>query len=868
MAKKSKIQAVNLETSENNVLQKVVVDLDKRTAPPVVHLTKNDNSAPVIAITAQAQGKAYAIPDGAAVNLRLSAADGVGVRIPVADISADRQTASVSITGDMTKAAGTAQAVLEIVQGDGVIASAPIVLEIAESPVVEAVEVITTPAETVSLGSNNIVQYVYAYMDERPHAPTVYLTQYDKSIPVIAVNIVYDGQPYKIPDGAAVNVRMEKPDGKYVYNPALGLSDDRYTAYIAITAQMTAAHGMGMAVVELYVDGGIVGTAPIDIRIDANPVPEDAYISSDEYKTIYELLDDVEKAAKEAVEAANSVKDSVQTATDQATAAQKSAESAKESAEKAENVSTHPPILREGSDHWYIWDAETNDYVDSGVDAGVSVTVDPNTITGEPGTSAKVENTGTATDPVLKFTIPRGKDGEVSSVNGQTGDVVVQDKLTGKQGQTVGFDADGTAVAGWFGGQNLLQNSDFSQNITFLEGGTFVAHRGVASIETIDGLRVIKFTSNDENNLHYIDYRINIGAALQLNTTYTCSVYVKTDAPINVDIRINECTIAGAQHSYDYDFASARSNINGWAKMTCRGVRTRADLPQIRLMVCFSENDCANKTMYIYHPKLEVGSIATDWSPAPEDLMYKTGAKTLTESWESLHDRIVAGDFSGIDIGDYKEIVLTTGERVVMEVAGIDQYYNCGDRPIGHHVDFVSRNTLKDVMPWSTTANNNSKDEATKNPWLTSSLYAALNETVYDTLPADLKPCIIEKRALLEERYSANDSAIAADTSWSWKDAGKLWLPTEVEIFGCVHWSNAGFGSGGGGCNKQYPLFRESAQHLIKMAGETRAKSPWWSLSVRGGSSSDVCTIFDNGTAGTNSAANSSLRPLLCFRIG
>lgn len=46
--------------------------------------------------------------------------------------------------------------------------------------------------------------------------------------------------------------------------------------------------------------------------------------------------------------------------------------------------------------------------------------------------------------------------------------------------------------------------------------------------------------------------------------------------------------------------------------------------------------------------------------------------KELTESWPALRTRIKAGDFSGIHIGDYKTITLTTGEVVVMEVAGID----------------------------------------------------------------------------------------------------------------------------------------------------------------------------------------------------
>ena len=49
--------------------------------------------------------------------------------------------------------------------------------------------------------------------------------------------------------------------------------------------------------------------------------------------------------------------------------------------------------------------------------------------------------------------------------------------------------------------------------------------------------------------------------------------------------------------------------------------------------------------------------------------------KELTESWADLQARIKAGDFTGIHIGDFKSVTLTTGEVAIMEVAGIDHYY-------------------------------------------------------------------------------------------------------------------------------------------------------------------------------------------------
>ena len=114
---------------------------------------------------------------------------------------------------------------------------------------------------------------------------------------------------------------------------------------------------------------------------------------------------------------AGDVADAKQAATDAENSAQDAADSAQAAADKAEeaaNIATKPPIIRD--DHWWTWDNEQGDYVDTGLDVGLSLSVDPDTVTGEAGSSASVENTGTQTDPVLKFTIPQG-------IKGDTGDV-------------------------------------------------------------------------------------------------------------------------------------------------------------------------------------------------------------------------------------------------------------------------------------------------------------------------------------------------------------------------------------------------------------------------------------------------------------
>lgn len=240
--------------------------------------------------------------------------------------------------------------------------------------------------------------------------------------------------------------------------------------------------------------------------------------------------------------------------------------------------------------------------------------------------------------------------------------------------------------------------------------------------------------------------------------------------------------------------------------------------------------------------------------------------KELTESWANLQARIKAGNFSGIHIGDYKTITLTTGEKLIMEVAGIDQYYKCGDTAIGHHIDFISRDCLAGTKQFNTT-NTNNGTETEPNPWRASALFSTLNNTVYGTLPSDLKACIIQKRALLESRY-ASSGALTAPSGWAWNNMGNLWIPTEVEVFGTAHWSHHGYGTAGGGCNLQYPIFKGGAKHIIKGAGNGGGCCLWWEASAYSGGSSHVCYVGSYGGAYNRDASNTYVYAPLCFRIG
>lgn len=98
---------------------------------------------------------------------------------------------------------------------------------------------------------------------------------------------------------------------------------------------------------------------------------------------------------------------------------------AQELIEDAEELTTHPPIIGQNG-HWWTWDTSIDDYADSGIDAGVSLTIGETT-TLPAGSDATVTNTGTATDPVLNFGIPQGEAGQTGAgvpTGGTTGQVL------------------------------------------------------------------------------------------------------------------------------------------------------------------------------------------------------------------------------------------------------------------------------------------------------------------------------------------------------------------------------------------------------------------------------------------------------------
>lgn len=252
--------------------------------------------------------------------------------------------------------------------------------------------------------------------------------------------------------------------------------------------------------------------------------------------------------------------------------------------------------------------------------------------------------------------------------------------------------------------------------------------------------------------------------------------------------------------------------------------------------------------------------------------------------WAWIKARIQSTNFKGINVGDYIPFT-ADGNAIKAEVAGIDTYYEYGDNPVPHHIDFISRDCLPEPIQFNL-VNNNNGTAVSPSPFLASNLYAKLNSLlmqvpnstsnnttlttvdyrttgIYDKLPAALQAVIVPKRLRQPSRYTAG-SLLINDNNWTWVNVDKLWIPSEIEIYGTEQWGSRNGYSGGG--FQQYPIFAANSKR-IKVNSNGGARTHWWLMSAAGGYSTFFAFIEQDGSVSVNYADYINCRIPVCFRI-
>lgn len=452
--------------------------------------------------------------------------------------------------------------------------------------------------------------------DSRPDKKAVNLVQYDQTIPVLCVSLKKGGTEYKVPSDADVNIRMDKRDGYHVYNPALGVNAERTIAYFAVTPQMSTGWGDYYPIVEITVGGGIAGSAPIWLHFDRNPLPENAIISSDEYKTIQQLLEDV-TAVKAATE---QIKAQTEAVRDQAKGF---ADNAKNSADKAQT----------------LVDGMPSDYSQAMKDIG---TLKNQMQRAYPDDSTIGENPWSSKNIVDMLCPP---------IEESSNPVVCYPVA----GYPLGVKAKWEPIQEGSG-------TPSPENIRPIKG------RNSVTVERC-GENLVKFpyytSSYNKNGLVFTakqDGSITVDGTATADTWYIVEVGIDKRLPMNTPMTLSGCPAGGALKSYYIglyiggkwftDVGDGNTNV----KLTTRKIDSRVEVSIAKGVVCNS---------LTFYPKIEVGTTITPYSK------YQGSTNTMTlpetvyggevdavtgkgqETWQLLNNPSSYNYYEGMDEGGW-----------------------------------------------------------------------------------------------------------------------------------------------------------------------------------------------------------------------
>lgn len=182
-------------------------------------------------------------------------------------------------------------------------------------------------------------------------------------------------------------------------------------------------------------------------------------------------------------------------------------------------------------------------------------------------------------------------------------------------------------------------------------------------------------------------------------------------------------------------------------------------------------------------------------------------------------------------VGDTKNITVG-GETLTVEIVG----FNHDDLASGGKAGITFG--LKNLM-----ANTRQMNSSNTNAWgfTGSDMYDWLQSTLLNSLPSDLRAVLKS----VNKKTSAGSQSSTINTN-----AMKIFLFSEIEIFGSVTYSKSGEGS-------QYSRFATASSRIKYLSNGSGSANSWWERSPSGSNSSSFCSVSSSGNANF-SYANSS----------
>lgn len=210
-------------------------------------------------------------------------------------------------------------------------------------------------------------------------------------------------------------------------------------------------------------------------------------------------------------------------------------------------------------------------------------------------------------------------------------------------------------------------------------------------------------------------------------------------------------------------------------------------------------------------------------------------------SWAQINTLGTAGVLGKtLALGDTKDVILSGIGTMTLQIADFDHDYLSGATTAKKAaVTFLCKNLL-----YQTYQMNSSNTNSGGFP--SSALCSALNGSIYNALPSDLKAVI--KTAY--KWYGTGNSS--SNGKWS---GHKLWLPLTFEMFGESSYSPATERTTGNA--RQYPIFTNNASRIKKMNNGGGSASYYWLASPYASNSDTFCFVYDDGSSTDNYASSS-----------
>lgn len=208
----------------------------------------------------------------------------------------------------------------------------------------------------------------------------------------------------------------------------------------------------------------------------------------------------------------------------------------------------------------------------------------------------------------------------------------------------------------------------------------------------------------------------------------------------------------------------------------------------------------------------------------------------------ALHDKMEAGDFSGLRIGDYLDLSSLTVDGTTytwvaeyrnlrLMIMGFNVYKHAGDTEnVKDHVVMQFRNCVLEKRMNATGTN--------AGGYPASELYTWLNDKFKAGLVAAIGNHLYTIRRLLSTKGN-----------WAWGN-DTVFLPTETEVWGTEVWSEKIWN----GFQAQWPAYRDSVVYKVKTLNGSRKW--WWEASPREDEVACFCYCDYSWNGGTHATAD------------